>query len=200
MDSNASADSLNRPAPDAIDLLLTRRSGSAKTMTGPGPNDAQLQQILAAAARAPEHGKLFPWRFIVFEGDGRKRFGELLAACVQETESNVPVERVEMERTRFLRAPVVVGVISRTRESIPIPEWEQILSAGAVCQNMLIAAHASGFVANWITEWPAYHPLVKERLGLKPGERIAGFVYIGTPAIPLEERVRPDLSKIVTRF
>jgi nitroreductase len=105
-----------------------------------------------------------------------------------------------MERHRFLRAPVVIGVVSRTREQIPIPEWEQILSAGAVCQTMLIAAHALGFVANWITEWPAYHPLVKERLGLKPGERIAGFVYIGTSAVALEERVRPDAAKIVTRF
>jgi len=200
MDSPVSTDSLNRPAPDALDLLLSRRSGSAKAMKGPGPDEAQLQAILAAAARVPDHGKLFPWRFIVFEGDGRKRFGELLAQCLVETEANVPVERVEMERTRFLRAPVVIGVISRTRELIPIPEWEQVLSAGAVCQTMLIAAHAMGFVANWITEWPAYHPLVKERLGLKPGERIAGFVYIGTSAVPLEERVRPDLTKIITRY
>jgi nitroreductase len=169
-------------------------------MKAPGPNEEQVQRILAAAARVPDHGKLFPWRFIIFEGDGRKRFGELIANCLQETEANVPLERVEMERTRFLRAPVVIGVISRTREQIPIPEWEQILSAGAVCQTMLIAAHAMGFVANWITEWPAYHPLVKERLGLKPGERIAGFVYIGTSAVPLEERVRPELSKIVQRF
>lgn len=169
-------------------------------MKAPGPDANQLARILAAAARVPDHGKLFPWRFVVFEGEGRKRFGELLATCLQETEANVPIERMEMERTRFLRAPVVVGVISRTRESIPIPEWEQILSAGAVCQTMLIAAHALGFVANWITEWPAYHPLVKERLGMKPGERIAGFVYIGTSAVPLEERVRPDLQKIISRF
>jgi nitroreductase len=105
-----------------------------------------------------------------------------------------------MERGRFLRAPVVVGVVSRVREGIPIPEWEQLLSAGAVCQNMLIAAHALGFVANWITEWPAYNARVKEQLGLQAGERIAGFVYIGHPVQPLEERVRPDLSKIVSRF
>ncbi len=200
MDSLTPPDTLNRPAPDAVDLLLSRRSGSAKAMKGPGPNEEQLQTILGAAARAPDHGKLFPWRFIVFEGDGRKRFGELIAQCLQESEANVPDERLEMERMRFLRAPVVVGVVSRTREQIPIPEWEQILSAGAVCQNMLIAAHAMGFVANWITEWPAYHPLVKERLGLKPGERIAGFVYIGTSAVTLEERVRPDLAKIVSHF
>ena len=94
----------------------------------------------------------------------------------------------------------MIGVVSRVREAIPIPEWEQILSAGAVCQTLLIGAHALGFVANWITEWCAYHPRVKERLGLKPGERIAGFVYIGTSATQLEERVRPDLGKIVAHF
>jgi nitroreductase len=94
----------------------------------------------------------------------------------------------------------VIGVVSRVREAIPIPEWEQILSAGAACQNLVLAAHAFGYVANWITEWPAYHPEVKERLGLKPGERIAGFIYIGTSSIALEERLRPALDKIVTRF
>jgi nitroreductase len=193
--------SLNKHVPQTMDLLLSRRSGSAKTMTGPGPNDAQLQTILQAAARAPDHGKLFPWRFIVFSGDARKRMGDLLADSLVKSET-APVsdERLQMERTRFLRAPVIVAVVSRVREAIPIPEWEQILSAGAVCQNMLLAAHAEGFVANWITEWPAYNALVKERLGLKPGERIAGFVYIGTTAVPLEERVRPVLDEIVAYF
>jgi nitroreductase len=191
---------LNRPAPGALDLLLSRRSGSAKTMTGPGPSGAQLDAILTAAGRVPDHGKLFPWRFIVFVDAGRRRMGELLAEVLRETEPQVTEERLEMERHRFLRAPVVVAVVSRVRESIPIPEWEQILSAGAACQTLLIASHASGFVANWITEWCAYHPLVRDRLGLKSGERIAGFVYIGHPAQPLEERVRPDMAKIVSRF
>jgi nitroreductase len=198
MDSATPA--LNRPAPDAIDLLLTRRSGSAKAMTGPGPSAAQLETILAAAMRVPDHGKLFPWRFIVFANDGRRRMGDLLVEAIRESEPQATPERLDMERHRFLRAPVVIAVVSRTREQIPIPEWEQILSAGAVCQTMLIAAHALGFVANWLTEWPAYHPLVKEKLGLKPGERIAGFVYIGTPALALEERVRPDPTKVVTQF
>ncbi len=191
---------LNKRVPEAIDLLLSRRSGSAKAMTGPGPDDAQLHTILAAAARAPDHGKLFPWRFIVFAGDARKRMGELLADSLAKTETSVGEERLQLERTRFLRAPIIVAVVSRVREAIPIPEWEQVLSAGAVCQNMLIASHALGFVANWITEWPAYNALVKERLGLKPGERIAGFVYIGSAAVPLEERVRPVLDDLITRF
>jgi nitroreductase len=194
------ANNLNKHVPAAIDLLLSRRSGSAKTMTGPGPDDAQLRTILKAASRAPDHGKLFPWRFIVFAGDARKRMGEILADSLSQTEASIGEERLQTERTRFLRAPVIVAVVSRVREAIPIPEWEQILSAGAVCQNMLLASQAEGFVANWITEWPAYSSLVKERIGLKPGERIAGFVYIGTPSVPLEERVRPILDDIVTYF
>jgi nitroreductase len=126
--------------------------------------------------------------------------GDLLVESLRADDPALSADRVETERGRFLRAPVVVGVLSRVREAIPIPEWEQILSAGAACQTMLMAAHALGFVANWITEWPAYHPIVRERLGLKVGERIAGFVYIGTSSIPLEERVRPHLDAIVTHF
>lgn len=190
---------LNCPAPDTIDLLLSRRSGSAKAMTGPGPNADDLATILKAAARVPDHGKLFPWRFIVFEGEARERVGKLLVDALYETEKMTD-ERAATEAARFLRAPTVVAVISRAREAIPIPEWEQVLSAGAVCQTTLIAAHALGYVANWLTEWYAYHPGVKERLGLKPGERIAGYIYIGKSAVELEERVRPDMDKIVTRF
>jgi nitroreductase len=196
MDSNA----LNRPAPQCLDLLLSRRSGSAKAMTGPGPSPEQLREILTAAVRVPDHGKLAPWRFIVFEGDGRTRMGELLAAVIRETEPDASPERLLLERNRFLRAPVVIGVVSRVREAIPIPEWEQTMSAGACCMTMAIAAHAMGFVANWITAWCAYHPLVRERLGLKSGERIAGFIYIGHPAARLEERARPDLDALIARF
>jgi len=198
MDSATPA--LNRPAPVALELLLSRRSGSAKTMTLPGPTPDQLDTLLTAASRVPDHGKLFPWRFIVFDGDARRRAGLMLSECLLASEPQSTTERLDQERQRFLRAPVVVAVVSRVREMIPIPEWEQILSAGAVCQNLLTAAHAMGFVANWITEWCAYHPLVKDRLGLRSGERIAGFVYIGTSAVPLEERIRPQLDKIVERF
>src|SRR5262249_48067432 len=159
------------------------------------------KQILGAAARTPDHGKLFPWRFVVIEGDARRRFGEMLAASLTATEPSAATEeRLALERNRFQRAPVIVAVVSRVREQIPIPVWEQILSAGAVCQNLLLAAHALGFVANWITEWCAYHPLVMQGMGLMPTERIAGFVYIGHPASPLEERVRPDLDKIISYY
>jgi nitroreductase len=189
---------LNRPAPDAIDLLLSRRSGSAKAMGEPGPSQGQLMQILAASSRVPDHGKLFPWRFIVFEGHARDRFGDILAE-IKRAEGERD-RQVEEERGRFLRAPVVVAVISHVREQIKIPVWEQQLSAGAVCQTMLIAAHALGFVANWLTEWYAYHPLVQQKLGLTEGERVAGFIYIGTSTVPLEERARPERDKIVSYF
>ncbi len=198
MDS-ATLRTFNMPAPQTMDLLLSRRSGTAKAMTGPGPTPEELQNILRAAARVPDHGKLFPWRFILFEGEARARMGEMIVECLKQTET-VTDERASVEAGRFLRAPLVVGVVSSVRQGIPIPEWEQQLSAGAVCQTMLIAAHALGYVANWLTEWYAYHPLVQERLGLKPGERIAGFIYIGKGAGPFEERARPDMETIVTRF
>ncbi len=190
---------LNIAVPETLDLLLSRRSGSAKAMKGPGPDADQLRRILSAGVRVPDHGKLTPWRFILFEGEGRSRMGEILAEVIAGERDSSP-ERVEQERGRFMRAPVVIGVVSRAREQIPIPVWEQQLSAGAVCMTMLIAAHAMGFVANWITEWCAYHPKVLERIGLKPGERIAGFIYIGHPADRLEDRPRPPIDSITTRF
>jgi nitroreductase len=190
---------LNIPVPEAFDLLLSRRSGSAKAMTGPGPSADQLRRILAAGVRVPDHGKLTPWRFIVYEGEGRARMGDILAEIIAG-ERDITPERIEQERSRFMRAPTVIGVVSRAREAIPIPMWEQQLSAGAVCMSIVIAAHASGFVANWITEWCAYHPKVLERIGLRPHERIAGFIYIGQSAAILEERPRPSVEAITTRF
>jgi nitroreductase len=194
------AEDLNRPAPVCLDLLLSRRSGSAKSMTGPGPTQDQIRQILACGTRVPDHGKLAPWRFILFEDEGRARMGELLATVVSQSEADVSPERLALERNRFLRAPFIVGVVSRVREGIAIPEWEQMLSAGACCMSILLAAHAQGFVANWITEWYAFHPAVRAGLGLQSGERIAGFIYIGHPAVPLAERARPNMDSLISRF
>ena len=198
MSKEAKPPLFNHPAPAALDLLLTRRSGSAKAMKEPGPSKKQIADILKAGARAPDHGKLFPWRFILFEGKGRERAGDILAEVVEAEGERA--KQVEEERGRFLRAPLVIGVISSAREQHKIPVWEQELSAGAVCQNILVAATALGFVGNWLTEWYAYHPVVKQRLGLKAGERVAGFVYIGTSKEELEERPRPDMDKIVSAF
>ena len=189
---------LNQTGPTTLDLLLSRRSCPARAMTGPGPSKEDLAEILRAAARVPDHGKLFPWRFIVFEGEGRERFADILVNVLSQ-EGASPAQADEW-RQRVTAAPVCIGVVSGARESIKIPVWEQELSAGAVCQNILIAAHALGFVGNWLTEWYAYHPVVKQKIGLGAGERMAGFVYIGTPQQALEERLRPELAKLITRF
>jgi nitroreductase len=194
------ASQLNDTGSGPLGLLLSRRSGSAKRMMGPGPTAAELHVIFAAATRVPDHGKLTPWRFIVFEGDGRARFGDILAACARAASPEADDERLRLERERFLRAPVVVAVISRVREGIPIPEWEQMLSAGACGMTLVLAAHALGYVANWITEWCAYDACVRENLQLGDGERVAGFIYIGKSAVPLEDRPRPDFHTLVTRF
>lgn len=191
---------LNLHAPQTLDLLRSRRSGSAKTMKGPGPDRAQIDTLLACASRVPDHGKLAPWRFILFSGEARTRFGNVLAEAVRKSDPSVSDERVLQERNRFLRAPVVIGVVSKVRKGVPIPEWEQVLSAGASCQTILVAAHAMGFVANWITEWYAYDPHVRAHLQLAEEERIAGFIYIGHPAEPLVDRPRPALETIVTEY
>ena len=191
---------LNMAAPHALDLLLSRRSGSAKAMKGPGPTDEQIRTLVTAAARVPDHGKLAPWRFLILKGDARDALGNVASKALNATEPDAGEERLAIERRRFLRAPVIVTVVSRVREAIPIPEWEQILSAGAACQTLCIAAHAMGYVANWITEWPAYHPLVREALGLHAGERIAGFIYLGHPVEPLVDRPRPRFEDIASEW
>lgn len=187
-------------SPEALDLLLRRRSTSAKAMGEPGPDADQLRQILQASSRVPDHGKLFPWRFLVVEGEARTQLGEILVEALIKRNPNVGESLQRFERNRFVRAPVVVIVISSLKTEKPIPEWEQRLSAGAVCQNMLIAAAAAGFGANWLTEWCAYDEFVTDKLDLKEGEKIAGFVYIGTATAPLAERERPVLDDIVSKW
>jgi nitroreductase len=183
-----------------LQALLTRRSVKPVQMRAPGPNPEQLQLILTAAARVPDHKKLAPWRFVVFEGEGRSRFGDVLAdVCRAEEKEPSPV-RLETERKRFLDAPLVVGVISRTTQTPGAPEWEQILSCGAACFNLCLAANALGFATNWLTGWYAYSPGVRRHLQLADNERIAGFIYIGTADEAPADRERPDLSKIVTRY
>lgn len=186
-----------------LDALLTRRSSSASggLLGDPGPTPEQLQQILTAAARVPDHKKLAPWRFIVFEGDARKAFGAHLVRILPLEDANAPSPaRLELEAGRFLRAPLVVGVISRVTPVPAAPEWEQILSAGAACQTLCLAANALGFGTNWITEWYGYSAGVKEVLSLAGNERVAGFVYIGTSSQKLPDRDRPKLEEIVSRF
>ncbi|ODR94859.1 NAD(P)H nitroreductase [Methyloceanibacter superfactus] len=183
-----------------LDHLLSRRSVSANSLTEPGPSAAELEQILTAAARVPDHKKLVPWRFVLFEGAAREEFGQVLAEVCRAEETDPGAFRLQNEAKRFLRAPVVIAVVSRITDSPAAPEWEQILSAGAACQNLIVAATALGFGAQWITEWYAYSRGVRAALGLADNERIAGFVYIGTPKEKPEERERPRLADIVTSW
>ena len=186
--------------PDALDLLRTRRSVKPMELAGPGPTAAELETLLTVAARVPDHGKLTPWRFVVFEGDARLAAGTAIVEAFQADHPDANGDQVEFERKRLARAPLVVAVVSRAAPHVKIPEWEQVLSAGAAAMNLVHAAYALGFAANWITEWYAYDRRVLDKLGLAPHERIAGFVHIGRPARPPDERDRPELSNIVTRF
>ncbi|RFB81157.1 nitroreductase family protein [Methylovirgula sp. 4M-Z18] len=183
-----------------LQLLQTRRSVAPLAMRGPGPTPEELNTLLTIAARVPDHGKLAPWRFIVFEGAARERAGALIASVFQADNPHATPEALEIERTRLARAPLVVGVVSRAAPHVKIPVWEQQMSAGAVCMNLTIAANAMGFVSAWLTEWYAYDRRVLETLGVNEHEQMAGFVHIGRFDQKPEDRVRPDLAEITTRF
>lgn len=182
------------------EFLKTRRSNLAKAMGEPGPSDEQLAEWLTIASRVPDHRKLAPWRFVVFQGKARADFGQHIAAAFMKSNPDMPQDRAIFEGQRFLRAPVVVAVISSPK-TCPrgTPEWEQLLSSGAACFNMCLAAQAAGFGAQWLTEWYAYDPDVQSALGLSAPEKVAGFIYMGTPAEPPKERARPD-TRILTTY
>ena len=183
-----------------LDHLLTRRSVSANSLTGPGPSEGELQQILTAASRVPDHKKLVPWRFVLFQGAARDTFGAVLAEVCRAEEPDAGEIRLGTEAKRFLRAPLVIAVISCVIKPSVVQEWEQVLSVGAACQNLIVAASALGFGAQWITEWYAYSDGVRAALKLADNERVAGFVYIGMSKEKPEERDRPELSDIVTSW
>jgi nitroreductase len=185
---------------DALNLLKTRRSVKPVELAGPGPSAVEIETLLTVASRVPDHGKLVPWRFIVFDGDARLAAGKAIAAAFRAKYPDAKPEQVEFETRRLARAPLVVAVVSRAAPHVKIPEWEQVLSAGAAAMSLVFAAHALGFAANWITEWYAYDRSVLDALGLAPHEKIAGFVHIGRPAQLVEDRPRPPLSDIVTRY
>ncbi|THD50877.1 MAG: nitroreductase [Bradyrhizobium sp.] len=186
--------------PDAIDLLKTRRSVKPREMSGPGPSPAELETILTIGARVPDHGKLAPWRFIVFEGDARVRAGEIIAKVFARKNPNASPAEIEVEKRRLTDAPLVIGVVSFTRPHPKVPPWEQELSAGASSMNIVTAATALGYGACWLTGWFAFDRDVLEGLGLKADEKLAGLIHIGTAPKTSEDRPRPALSDIVTRF
>jgi nitroreductase len=183
-----------------LELLLRRRSAPPQTLAAPGPTADELETLLRAASRVPDHGKLAPWRFVLFEGAARERAGEIAARLAAADNPGADEARLAVERGRFTRAPVVVAVVSRAGPHVKIPEWEQVLSAGAVCMNLTLAANALGYKSAWITEWCAYDRRFCAAIGLADHEKIAGFIHIGRPSAVIEDRVRPALDAIVTRF
>ena len=181
---------------EVLDFLALRRSASAATLRAPAPDAAELTELLRLAARVPDHGKLFPWRFIVLEGEAKAAF----AAGLEDLAAHQPnPEKARGALFKIKTPPLTVAVVSRHIEAT-IPEWEQRLSAAAVCMTLLIAAEAAGYGANWITDWYAYAPEATALLGLGEGERVAGFIHIGTPAEAPLERVRPDVPALTTRW
>jgi nitroreductase len=183
-----------------IDLLKIRRSVKPIEMTGPGPSADELETILTLGARVPDHGKLAPWRFIVFESDARVRAGEVFASAFATANPAATDLQIDAERKKFQHAPLVIAVVSRVKPHPKIPEWEQHLSAGASVMNIVVAANALGYVASWLTGWASVDRNVLTAFGLSPDETMAGFVHIGRPTRPSEDRDRPLLSEIVTRF
>ena len=181
-----------------IDYLSTRRSIPAFQMGEPGPSKEEVEAMLTLASRVPDHGKLAPWRFIVYRGAERKRISEALATIAMGDKPDLSEEMVKVEKTRLTRAPVVVAVVSRAAPHFKIPEWEQVMSAGAVCLNLVMAANAHGYASNWLTEWYAFDARTYPILGINEGEKVAGFIHIGTATVPPTERPRPELSDIVT--
>lgn len=183
--------------PEVLAMLARRRSASAMTLQAPGPSAGELDALIRLAARAPDHGKMFPWRFIVIEGQAKADLVTRLTDIAQ-TLPTAPKAVAALGKLNI--PPMSVAVISRVKPDAPIPKWEQELSAGAVCMTFLLAAEAMGYGANWITDWYAYDPAATALLGLEDGERVAGFIHIGTPGEAPLERVRPDLGAIVSRL
>ncbi|MEO8812641.1 MAG: nitroreductase [Caulobacteraceae bacterium] len=184
------------PSPETLAFLARRRSASALALRGPGPTDDELARLLTLAARVPDHGKLAPWRFIVLRGEAKAAFVRGLEA-IGEARSDGAKAVAKLGKIRT--PPVTVAVVSRVVEG-DIPEWEQRLSAGAVCMLLIVAAQAMGHGANWITDWYAYDEAAIGLLGLVPGEKIAGFVHLGAAAESPLERIRPDPGTITTRW
>ena len=185
-----------RASPDTLSLLAERRSSSAQTLGAPGPTPGELDDLIRLAARAPDHGKLAPWRFVVVEGAAKAHLVDDLTALAS-AQPDPGKARAVLGK---LSAPPVTVLVVASPKPGQIPPWEQELSAGAVCMAMLIAAEAMGWGANWITDWYAYDAQARARLGLSAEEKVAGFIHLGTPAEPPLERARPDLPALVSRL
>ena len=183
---------------EPLEFLKTRKSISAPFLTEPGPDESQLAEILTVASRVPDHGKLTPWRFVLFRGERRQQASAALAALFAAKNPGAAEPQLAEERIRLARAPLVIAVVSKAAPHPKIPELEQLLSAGNAAMNVVLAAHALGFAAQWTTGWIAYDADAGALLGLAPGERFVGFVHIGTPNAPPTDRPRPALADIAS--
>jgi nitroreductase len=189
------------PSEEMLTILLRRRSLTVKDMIGPGPSQDEIDLILTIGSRVPDHKKQVPWRFLTIEGDARHKAGEKLRSIFAKNNPDTDNDLLDFEQNLLTRAPLVITVISTAKPDNPkVPEWEQILTAGAVCQNILLASNALGFAGQWLSEWYAYDDEFLAHLGLSKDERIAGFIYIGTAGKEPAERGRPDIKELTQKW
>jgi nitroreductase len=189
-----------RPSRDARALLALRRSAGKNTLGAPGPSEDVILQLLRVASRVPDHRRLEPWRFITFAGEDRARFGQKIMEIYAADTPDADPRDLDLEASRFTRAPVVIAVISSPDTAHKTPVWEQELSVGAVCQNLLLAANAAGWAGVWLTEWLAFHEGIDQALGLGDTERVAGFIYLGTATANPPERPRARIDGKTIRY
>jgi nitroreductase len=183
-----------------IEFMLARSSAPIPELREPAPDDAEIRTMLTIASRVPDHGRLEPWRFIIYRGDARHRIGEQLAELAERREGPLTEGRRNQDLTRFSRAPLVIGVVSSPKENPKIPQWEMLLSGGAAAMNLIVAANALGYKTNWITNWYSDVEEGRRILGLAPHERVVGFVHIGSFDGDVPERPRPDVSNLYSEY
>jgi nitroreductase len=183
-----------------LDYLKTRRSVGIAFLTDPGPGPAELEELLRIGTRVPDHGKFAPWRLVIIEGEARMEAGRRLAEIARRNRPDIDEESLDVERRQFLPAPLTIGVVFSPRPNPKAPELEQLLSAGNVCFNLCHAAFALGYAASWVTRWFGFDPAAQAMLGARGGERFVGFIHVGTASIQPEDRERPELHSLVTRW
>lgn len=189
------------PRNDAlVDCLKTRRSVGMAFLGDPAPTDAEIEEILTIGTRVPDHGKFAPWRLVLIQGDDRQAIGDRLAEIAKRKRPGIDEASLDMERRQFLPAPLTIGVIYSPKPNPKAPELEQLLSAGTVCFNLCNAAFALGYGASWVTRWFGFDPDAQAMLGARGGERFVGFVHIGTASATPDDRDRPALADVVSRW
>lgn len=183
-----------------IEFMLARSSAPIPELREPAPSNAEIETMITIASRVPDHGRLEPWRFILYRGEVRHRIGEQLAALAEKREGPLTEGRRNQELARFSRAPLVIGVVSSPKENIKIPQWEMFLSGGAAAMNLIVAANGLGYKTNWITNWYSDVEEGRHILGLAPHERVVGFVHIGSFDGSAPERPRPEVGKLYAEY